>query len=105
MGPFSRSSALGALGPSPGVRTTRPVSGHPLSHSQPLFWTAAYFYGVLAILWRPFWMAGIVWYGVIFATVTAVTLVIAGVSFRVIEQPMIEFGGRLAERGQNRARA
>jgi peptidoglycan/LPS O-acetylase OafA/YrhL len=49
--------------------------------------------------------AGIGWYGVIFATVTALTLLVAGASFRTIEQPMIEFGNRLAERGQRRASA
>ncbi len=50
-------------------------------------------------------LAGISWYCVIFATATILTLLIAGASFRAIEQPMIEFGNRLAERGRGRARA
>jgi hypothetical protein len=36
-----RSSALGVRCSSLGARTTHPVSGHKLSHSQPLSWTAA----------------------------------------------------------------
>lgn len=45
-------------------------------------------------------LAGVFYYGLIFVAVTAASLLIADVSFRIIEQPMIRLGNRIADRHQ-----